>query len=84
MEDASIRQYSDADLASDLWTHRSSRASHQVIWAPYTRANQSMASRGQACVSHSMLGAEVVAADLALRTELLPALSLWGILLQRK
>eukprot|EP00959_Pyramimonas_sp_CCMP1952_P141604 2963521-Pyramimonas_sp.AAC.1 len=61
VEDVTIRQYSDADLASDVRTHRSASASRQVIWAPCTRANQSMASRRQTCVSHSTLEAECVA-----------------------
>eukprot|EP00959_Pyramimonas_sp_CCMP1952_P470938 9497565-Pyramimonas_sp.AAC.1 len=82
MEDVMIQQCYDADFASDLRTHRSTSASPQMIWVPYTRANQSMASRRQACVSHSTLEAEIVTADLALRTELLPALSLRGTLLQ--
>eukprot|EP00959_Pyramimonas_sp_CCMP1952_P307898 6444091-Pyramimonas_sp.AAC.1 len=32
MEDTTIRQYSDVDLASDLRTHRSTSASHRVLW----------------------------------------------------
>eukprot|EP00959_Pyramimonas_sp_CCMP1952_P001974 40599-Pyramimonas_sp.AAC.1 len=82
MGDATIRQYYDADLASDLRTHRSTSASRQVIWAPCTRANQSMASRRQSCVSPSALEAGIVAADLALRFGLLPVLPLREILLQ--
>eukprot|EP00959_Pyramimonas_sp_CCMP1952_P081241 1697316-Pyramimonas_sp.AAC.1 len=50
MGDVGIRQCSDADLASDLRTHRSASASHQVIWAPRAGAKQSMASRPQTCV----------------------------------
>eukprot|EP00959_Pyramimonas_sp_CCMP1952_P437103 9151779-Pyramimonas_sp.AAC.1 len=85
MGDVTVRQYSDADLASELRTHRSTSASHQVICAPYTMANQSMDSRRQTCVSHSTFEAEIVAADLALKTELLPALlPLWEVLLQRR
>eukprot|EP00959_Pyramimonas_sp_CCMP1952_P024208 508089-Pyramimonas_sp.AAC.1 len=84
MEDVTIRQYSDADLASDLRTHRSTSASRQVIWAPCARANQSMACRRQTCVSRGTLEAEIVAADLALRTQLLPALPLLASLLQRE
>ena len=80
-EDVELRQYSDADLASDLRTHRSTSASHQIIWGAYTRAVQSLASCRQTCVSHSTLEAEIVAADLALRKELLAALPLWELLL---
>eukprot|EP00959_Pyramimonas_sp_CCMP1952_P451327 9449670-Pyramimonas_sp.AAC.1 len=42
-----------------------------------------MSSQRQTCASHSTLEAEIVAADLALRKELLAALPLWGILLDR-
>ena len=73
MDDVLLKQYSDADLASDIRTHRSTSASYQVLWGPYTRAGQSMGSQRQTCVSHSTLEAEIVAADLALRKELLAA-----------
>eukprot|EP00959_Pyramimonas_sp_CCMP1952_P005766 120766-Pyramimonas_sp.AAC.1 len=42
-----------------------------------------MGSQRQARVSHSALEAEIDAADLALRQELLAALPLWEILLDR-
>eukprot|EP00959_Pyramimonas_sp_CCMP1952_P465372 9488179-Pyramimonas_sp.AAC.1 len=42
-----------------------------------------MGSQRQTCASHSALEAEIVAADLALRKELLAALPLWEILLDR-
>eukprot|EP00959_Pyramimonas_sp_CCMP1952_P248732 5199366-Pyramimonas_sp.AAC.1 len=83
-EDVAIRLCSDAGLTGDLRTHCSASASHQVMWAPRTRANQSMASCRQTCVHRSTLEAEIVAADLALRTELPPPLPLWEILLQRE
>eukprot|EP00959_Pyramimonas_sp_CCMP1952_P215078 4500602-Pyramimonas_sp.AAC.1 len=82
-EDVLLKQYSDADLASDIRTRRSTSASYRAIWGPYTRAGQSMSSQRQTCVSHSKLEAEIVAADLALRKELLAALPLWEILLDR-
>eukprot|EP00959_Pyramimonas_sp_CCMP1952_P344988 7225084-Pyramimonas_sp.AAC.1 len=84
MEDVSLKQYSDADLASDIRTHRGTSSSDQAIWGPHTRAGQSMGSQRQTCVSHSTLEAEIVVADLALRKELLAALLLWEILLGRK
>eukprot|EP00959_Pyramimonas_sp_CCMP1952_P281166 5877669-Pyramimonas_sp.AAC.1 len=43
-----------------------------------------MASRRQTCVFHSTRGAEIVVADLPLRTELLPVLPLWEIPLRRQ
>eukprot|EP00959_Pyramimonas_sp_CCMP1952_P011815 249030-Pyramimonas_sp.AAC.1 len=62
---------------------KSTSASYQAIWGPYTRAGQSMGSQRQTCVPHSTLEAEIVAADLALRKELLAAIPLWEILLGR-
>ena len=41
-------------------------------------------SKRQSCVSHSTPEAELVAVDLAIRTEGLPALDLWSLLLQDK
>eukprot|EP00959_Pyramimonas_sp_CCMP1952_P257571 5381571-Pyramimonas_sp.AAC.1 len=79
MADVLLKQYSDADLASDIRTHRSTSASYQAIWRPYIRAGQSMGSQRQTCVTQSTLEAEIVAADLALRKELLAALPLWEI-----
>eukprot|EP00959_Pyramimonas_sp_CCMP1952_P200882 4201464-Pyramimonas_sp.AAC.1 len=43
-----------------------------------------MGSQRQTCVSHSTLEAAIVAADLALRKELLASLPLWEILLDRQ
>eukprot|EP00959_Pyramimonas_sp_CCMP1952_P369253 7734417-Pyramimonas_sp.AAC.1 len=59
MEDVLLKQYSDADLASDIRTHRSTSASYQAIWGLCTRAGQSMGSQRQTCVSHSILEAEI-------------------------
>ena len=38
----------------------------------------------QKCVSHSTTEAETVAADTAVRTEGLPALEMWDMVLERK
>eukprot|EP00959_Pyramimonas_sp_CCMP1952_P152069 3181756-Pyramimonas_sp.AAC.1 len=78
-EDVLLKQYSDADLR----THRSTSASYQAIWGPYTRAGQSMGSQRQTCASHSTLEVEIVSADLALCKGLFAALPLWELLLDR-
>eukprot|EP00959_Pyramimonas_sp_CCMP1952_P330150 6912665-Pyramimonas_sp.AAC.1 len=49
MEDVLLKQYSDADLASDIRTHRSTCASFQAMWGPCTRAGQPMGSQRQTC-----------------------------------
>eukprot|EP00959_Pyramimonas_sp_CCMP1952_P207706 4344374-Pyramimonas_sp.AAC.1 len=65
------------------FAHRNTSASYQAIWGPCTRAGQSIGSQRQTCVPHSTLEADIVAADLAWRKELLAALPLWEILLDR-
>eukprot|EP00959_Pyramimonas_sp_CCMP1952_P367975 7708314-Pyramimonas_sp.AAC.1 len=40
MEDVLLMQYSDADLASDIRTHRGTSASYQAIWGPCARAGR--------------------------------------------
>ena len=81
IQDTYIRQYSDADVAGDPRTQRSASSSNQKIWGPNTRANQSMKSGRQTAVSHSTLESEIIAADAAVRSELLPAISLWTVLM---
>eukprot|EP00959_Pyramimonas_sp_CCMP1952_P110858 2319574-Pyramimonas_sp.AAC.1 len=78
-----MRQFADADLASDIRTHRSTSANTQFLWGPNTRALQSCNARRQTAVSHSTLEAEAVSTDEALRRDLLPALPLWEMLLGR-
>ena len=77
LADVWLRQYADADLASDIRTHRSTSANNQKLWGPSTRANQSCNSRRQTATSHSTLESEIISADEAIRREVLPALPLW-------
>eukprot|EP00959_Pyramimonas_sp_CCMP1952_P369760 7744693-Pyramimonas_sp.AAC.1 len=58
-EDACLRQFADADLASDIRTHRSTGANAQFLWGPNARALQSCSSRRQTAVPHSALEAEI-------------------------
>ena len=76
--------FADADFAGDPRTQRSTSGVVLAVVAPYTRCLLSAASRRQTCVSHSTPEAEIVAADLALRTEAIPAIPLWERLLGRK
>eukprot|EP00959_Pyramimonas_sp_CCMP1952_P419725 8791613-Pyramimonas_sp.AAC.1 len=39
-----VKQHSDADLASDVRTHRSTYARRKINWTACARANESMAS----------------------------------------
>lgn len=83
-KDMSVKLISDADFAGDLQTPcLTSGVFLQLAGANtcYPLAGQ---SKKQSCVSHSTPEAELVAADLAIRTEGLPALQLWDKALGRE
>jgi len=69
--------FSDADFAGDTETRRSTSGVFLALVGPATFVPLSAASRKQTCVSHSTTEAEIVAADLAVRSEALPAMTLW-------
>jgi hypothetical protein len=69
--------YSDADLAGDQDSSRSTSGVFLCMRAPRTFVTLQGISKRQSCVSHSTPEAEIVAADFAIRTEALPALQLW-------
>ena len=77
IEDWRLDLYSDADLASDLLTRKSTSGVYQCISGGNTRMPMSALSKKQTCVSHSTPEAELVAADVSLRTEGFPMLDLW-------
>ena len=66
--------YSDADLAGDLETSRSTSGVFLCVRAAHTFVNLQSISKRQTCVSHSTPEAEIVAADFTIRQEALPAL----------
>ena len=79
-----LELFADADLASDLLTRRSTSGVYLCLAGPNTRMPQSAVSKKQSCVSHSTPEAELVAADVAIRTEGFPALELWKPINQGK
>ena len=79
-----LKLFSDADVAGDLETCRSTSGVFLHLEGPTTFFPLSGQSKKQSCVSHSTPEAEIVAADLAVRTEGLPALQLWEAVLERK
>ena len=83
-EDLKLQIYADADFAGDPRTQRSTSGVVLALAGSHTRCMLSAASRRQTCVSHSTPEAEIVAADLALRTEAIPAMPLWEKLLCRR
>ena len=76
--------YSDADFAGDKETMRSTTGVFLCIRGPHTFVPLAAQSKRQSCVSQSTPEAEIVAADAAVRSFGLPALSLWEVILRRK
>ncbi len=74
--------YADADFAGDNETMRSTSGVFLALTGKNTFWPLTAISKRQSCVSHSTPEAEIVAADLAIRTEGLPALDLWSTLLK--
>ena len=79
-DDLSLSLFADADFAGCAQTLRSTSGSHMHIQGKQTRFPLSGGSKRQGCVSHSTPEAEIVAADVTLRTMGLPALSIWETL----
>ncbi len=79
-----LQIFVDADHASDVRTQRSTSGVVSLLVGNNTRFMLGASSRRQTAVPHSTPEAEIVAADAGLRTEALPALPLWEILLKRE
>jgi hypothetical protein len=76
-----LQLYADADFAGCAETNKSTSGIFLCVRGPDTFVPLTGISRRQKCVSHSTLEAEIVAANEALRTVGLPALSLWEVVL---
>ena len=77
IDNVSLELYSDADFAGDKSDSKSTSGVFLAVKGPNTFFPLSACSKKQSCVSHSTPEAELVAANLAVRTEGLPALDLW-------
>ena len=82
-KDLKITLFSDADFAGCLDTAKSTSGVFIALTGPNSFFPLNAISKKQSCVSHSTPEAEIVAADLAIRTEGLPALQLWDMVLER-
>ena len=80
IEDLSLGLFADADFAGCAQSLRSASGSHLQVQGKFTRFPLAGGSKRQGCVSHSTPEAEIVAADTALRTLGIPALSAWKVL----
>lgn len=83
VSDVSSLLFADADFAGCLKTARSTPGIYLGLYGPSTRFPLQAQSTRQGRVSHSTTGSEIVAADMALRTIGIPALELWGVVLNR-
>jgi hypothetical protein len=84
MDKVKLTLWCDADFAGCRETRRSTSGVFLALTGPNTWFPLNACSKKQSCVSHSTSEAELVALDLGLRTEGLPALELWETLLGRK
>ena len=83
-EDLNIVLYGDADFAGCNETAKSTSGVFLCLKGPNSFFPLNAISKKQSCVSHSTPEAEIVAANLAIRTEGLPALQLWDMVLERE
>ncbi len=83
-DDLYLRLYSDADFAGCPNSSRSTSGVFLCLCGPNTLMPLAALSKKQPCVSHSTPEAELVAADLAVRCEGIPALIIWELILGRK
>ena len=81
--DIGVHLYADADFAGDKRSGRSTSGGFLAMGGPDTFFPIQAISRKQTAVSHSTPEAEIVAADLAVRTIGIPSLSLWDCLFSR-
>ena len=84
IEDVLPHLFADADFAGCVQSSRSTSGSFLCVRGPATFFPIAMQSKRQGCVSHSTPGAELVAADHAVTTEGVPAISFWESILRRE
>ena len=83
IEDLKLALFSDADFAGCSETMRSTSGVFLKLAGPNTHFPFNGLSNKQTCVSHSTPEAEIVAAELAIRQEGIPAIELWTTILER-
>ena len=81
-ENLNLTLYSDAGFAGCLDTAKSTAGVFIAPTGPNSFFLLNAISKKQSCVFHSTPEAEVFAADLAIRTEGLPAIQLWDMVLE--
>ena len=82
-KDLTLTLFSDADFAGCLDTAKSTSGVLIALTGPNSFFPLNAINKKRSCVSQSTPEAEIVAAGLAIRTEGLPALQLWVMVLER-
>ena len=77
LDDLKLLLYTDADIAGDPDTLRSTSGVFLCVVGPHTRFPLIAISKKQTCTAHSTSEAEIVALELGVRAEGLPACTLW-------
>ena len=72
--------YCDADFASGQKSSKSARGSYIALVGPNTFMPISHICKKQIVISHSSTESEIVALEIALRTEALPLVALWDVI----
>ena len=83
IEDRSLDLFLDVDVAGCQATAKSTSGCVHCVLGPNSRFGSTASSKAQNVVSNSTPEAEIVSADLAVRTEALPASLLWDDILER-
>ena len=81
MEKCRLTLFCDADFAGDQETSRSTSGVFLAVVGPKTFVPISALSKKQGCVSESTCEAEIVSLAFGLRSEGLPALNMWEVLI---
>ena len=74
--------YVDASFADCVRTHKSTSGCFIALAGPNTFIPVTAICKKQTCVSHSSTESEIISAELGLRTEALPLLTLWGLVVE--
>jgi hypothetical protein len=80
-EDLELTIYSDADWAGDKTSYFSTTGGFMCLTGRNTFFPLAAMSKKQSCVSHSTPEAEIVAADMVMKSIGIPALQLWDTIL---
>ena len=83
LKDVNLGLYTDADFASDVKASLSTSGASLKVEGPKTNFVIGAMSKKQTAVSHSSTESEIVAADMAIRTQGIPALIAFDVIADR-